>query len=487
MDKITNTTQKRKGRVYTVAPTRIVVDRGIEFHLPLKSDEEIINDLHTLVDEHQDNWVRILKAKNHQCIYAGYIDWINYKTPKLDDPSFHIKTKLYWIFNGLTDFKQCKYEKCQHGGLIKRNVVSINIGYSSEYCSPSCAQKSDEHKEKMAEIARTVYHSETISGSPEVRAKVAATLEENKRKDPLYWDKRNAKSQATCTKNHGAPFPIQVPEIKDRILSKARATNQKNLGVDYPLQSSDIHAKIVESNLSTIGVSYQFQNPTIQAQAEELAWSDEAREKRITSLSCHFNGATNAFQTEESIIKATRSIVENFFEYQNKALVKPNFTVDEYLQVVLAHKQYETEFQFFCTECNSTFLAIPFEHCYNFSCARCLKCHPLLEVGISKKEQEVLKFVKEIIPSELVVSNDRTQIINPKTNRNLELDIWIPHRRKAIEFNGDFWHSSEESKLKDATKVTQCKDKNIDILVIKECDWDNDNERMRQTIMEFLT
>ena len=85
-------------------------------------------------------------------------------------------------------------------------------------------------------------------------------------------------------------------------------------------------------------------------------------------------------------------------------------------------------------------MAIPFEHCFNFSCARCLKCHPLLSFGSSIKEKKVLSFIREVLPNEEIIENDRTQLTNPITNRQLELDIWIPRLRKAIEFNGEYWH-----------------------------------------------
>jgi ribosomal protein S27E len=88
----------------------------------------------------------------------------------------------------------------------------------------------------------------------------------------------------------------------------------------------------------------------------------------------------------------------------------------------------------------------------------------------SKGEKEVLEVVKQYT-DEIVIENDRTQIINPKTGYNLELDIWLPELKKAIEYNGEYWHSLEESIEKDKEKSIQCQKKGIDLLIIEEHDW----------------
>ena len=95
----------------------------------------------------------------------------------------------------------------------------------------------------------------------------------------------------------------------------------------------------------------------------------------------------------------------------------------------------------------------------------------------SKIEKEILKIVKHLLPNENIIENDRTQIVNPLIGKNLELDIWIPELKKAIEFNGRYWHISDYAKYKDAEKINQCKKKGIDLLVINEQDWIDDKNK----------
>ena len=96
--------------------------------------------------------------------------------------------------------------------------------------------------------------------------------------------------------------------------------------------------------------------------------------------------------------------------------------------------------------------------------------------GWSKPEKEIAKYVKSIYFNE-VVENDRTQVKNYWTGAGLELDIWIPEVKKAIEYNGSYWHNSDRTKWYDEMKVKQSIKKGINLLVIQEQDWyDNKNK-----------
>jgi len=106
---------------------------------------------------------------------------------------------------------------------------------------------------------------------------------------------------------------------------------------------------------------------------------------------------------------------------------------------------------------------------------RCPICYDI--ETYSQAEKDCLDIVRQIIPDKNVIENDRTQIVNPKTGRYLELDIYIPSLNKAIEFNGEYWHKSNYSKFKDNQKIKQCKKRGIDLLTISYQDWVNNRER----------
>ena len=112
---------------------------------------------------------------------------------------------------------------------------------------------------------------------------------------------------------------------------------------------------------------------------------------------------------------------------------------------------------------------------------RCPICNGLTLT--SKAEDEIYQIISGVND---IVRNDRTQIVNPKTGWNLELDIWIPELKRAIEFNGIHWHKGEYSKYKDRQKILQCIDKGISLLVIEERDWLDNKDVCINKIEEFM-
>ena len=112
---------------------------------------------------------------------------------------------------------------------------------------------------------------------------------------------------------------------------------------------------------------------------------------------------------------------------------------------------------------------------------RCPYCAGLT----SKPEKELVKLIKENIGIDFI-ENDKSQIYNKNTKRYMELDLYFPSLNKAIEFNGVYWHSIEEVKQRDIIKQKICKEKGIDLFVIKEEKWNNKDEYIKD-IKYWLT
>lgn len=98
----------------------------------------------------------------------------------------------------------------------------------------------------------------------------------------------------------------------------------------------------------------------------------------------------------------------------------------------------------------------------------------------SYPEKEILEYL--IQNDYKPISSDR-KIIHP-----YELDIYIPELKKAIEFNGLYWHYSQKHFIpgKHANKSKLCKELGIKLLHIREDLWLRDKNKMKEIILRFL-
>lgn len=99
--------------------------------------------------------------------------------------------------------------------------------------------------------------------------------------------------------------------------------------------------------------------------------------------------------------------------------------------------------------------------------------------SISYSEKELTDFIKSL---ELeVIENDRT-VISPK-----ELDIYIPSKKLAIEFDGLYYHSELfVNKNYHLNKTNECNEKGIDLIHIFEDDWIERKEIVKSMIKSRL-
>lgn len=111
----------------------------------------------------------------------------------------------------------------------------------------------------------------------------------------------------------------------------------------------------------------------------------------------------------------------------------------------------------------------------------CPKCS---DWGTSNFEKEVKDFV--IGQGIEIIENDRTLIKNPENNYPMELDILFPCKTKAIECNGIYWHSMPDAIVRDEIKNKQCKEKEIELLIIIDIEWTSNKEKQKLIIKEFI-
>lgn len=109
---------------------------------------------------------------------------------------------------------------------------------------------------------------------------------------------------------------------------------------------------------------------------------------------------------------------------------------------------------------------------------QCPKCSL---AGFSHLEKELAEFVESLNVGE-IVENDRT-VLNGR-----ELDVFVPEKMIAFEFNGLYWHSENAGKDRNYhyNKFMDCKNAGVQLFQIWEDDWVNKRETVERLIASKL-
>lgn len=136
----------------------------------------------------------------------------------------------------------------------------------------------------------------------------------------------------------------------------------------------------------------------------------------------------------------------------------PLFTKEDYIDNKDA--KYERLLKWKCLDCGKTFEAY-----YANGLLPVCDCHKTKH----SMQNEVEDYILSILGNNIQIKRDDRSIISP-----LELDIYIPSLKIAIEFDGKYWHNSERiSKNYHLNKTKLCEEKGIKLIHIFEWEWNN--------------
>lgn len=150
----------------------------------------------------------------------------------------------------------------------------------------------------------------------------------------------------------------------------------------------------------------------------------------------------------------------------------PLFNLDEYVGI-------EKKYKFKHTKCGHEF----YDSLDNGHVPVCRNCYPL-ESNKSKYEDELYDFIDTLLPNEIIIRNDKKIL-----NNIYELDIFIPNKKIAIEFNGLYWHSEiggKKSKKYHLGKTKFCFLKNIRLIHVFEDEWVLKKEIVKNRLKNIL-
>lgn len=293
--------------------------------------------------------------------------------------------------------------------------------------------------EKAKKTCLEKYGVDNVSKSHDVIEKIKAA---NQEKYGVDWTFQSEEVKSNIRESNLVNFGVEHVSQRKDVAEKKKKTFTKTLGVDNPFKSEKIRKKILQTNLAKYGTEYPTQSDPVKQKVHDY-WKESSYD----------------------------SFIQN---HKLNSSYIPLFTKDEYVNTDRTNL-----YKFQCKSCMSIFE----DHIDGGHLPRCIKCNPFDSTGTSSSENEVFDFVKSIFTGGEILQNSRN--ILPSGS---ELDIYIPSKKLAIEFNGLYWHSALAGKdhsyhLK---KTEECESLGIHLIHIFEDEWKNKQELIKDKIRSKL-
>lgn len=217
------------------------------------------------------------------------------------------------------------------------------------------------------------------------------------------------------------------------VIEKRKKTNLEKYGFESAGQSEDIKAKIRKTNLEKYGVEYGLSNKDVR--------------QKIEATNVKKYGKKNCMQNKEIKQKAINTTIERYGvdNVSKSVLIKKDTTVHRMKSVV---------------------------------------------------EKEIVAFLKSFYEKTITMNNFDVLSANVLGKRNpLELDVYLPDSKLAIEFDGLMYHSYGKSKYevfnnydvidenKHLSKTLMCESLGIQLLHIFENEWE-DKRRIWESMIK---
>lgn len=180
----------------------------------------------------------------------------------------------------------------------------------------------------------------------------------------------------------------------------------------------------------------------------------QAPENHLNGQGCKKCYQEGKFLSREEVLKRCNDVHGDFYDYS-----------------LVEYKGYSEKVDIICPK-HGVFSQSMADHLYGKGCPKCVH-------HISSQEMECFEFVKAIC-------GDAEQ-----SNRNmldgLELDIYVPSHKVAIEINGIWWHCDQRRGIKyHHNKWLACKEKGIRLIQITDWEWENKKDNFKTLIKQAL-
>ena len=282
-----------------------------------------------------------------------------------------------------------------------------------------------------------------------------------KEKHPVVKELQKVNRTANTKKNLKKKYGVENVSQLESVKKKKEETALKNYGVKNPLQSREVQEKLKQTCLEKYGVSNPRQAEEIKRKAEQTCLQKYGV-KNHTQNKTWMKNHLKKMHKSKGYFYPRQSHLKNL-ENLNKNFIQENF-IDENNYFLL------NDFMEYFGYTDST---EPYKYMKKFG-IQYTKIN-----RVSRAEKELLNYIKSLYDGDIIENSQ--EIISP-----LELDIYIPEKNLAIEFNGIYWHSigiqdyeqeniQKIQKLKKLHKLKsdKCEEQGINLFHIFEYDWNH--------------
>ena len=370
------------------------------------------------------NSAKIRWNKNHD-----YINDIINKTYYLENDC-KFTERIYHVLNYKTSSPLCKCGK-------KLKFISINTGYSNNCSDMKCIRDGKEWKSSR---------ETKIKNNKDLLDNFVLYIKDNKefcKIEDIVSFIENILQKTNYGRSHNFIDNKTLKQYKKEVHSIIEYTKHiKHLDIDKisKIQDFEFSERI-----------YLIYN---SIQKIELCENCSREKRKYISFVDGYSRTCNKNCFRQNV---TKNILDGI---KQQGFIIKNDIVD------LKHSNFEL----ICDRCSKTLdKTLTNGRWKNVYCKGCFG-----DIGISKEEKEVFDFVKSI---------QQDSIQSFKYDGKKEIDVFIPSKNLGIEYDGIFWHSTDEFnrlneyKKKHLSKTQECYSKGIQLLHIFSSEWNHDKKR----------
>lgn len=365
-----------------------------------------------------------------------------------------------------------------------------HIGKSCEtkkqFCNLKCSNLYQKEKNKVERTCIVCKNTFVVQKSSKRHKLCSEECEEKYTKSK----ERNSKRMKTLKQNnvnrYGTEYTFSLNEIKE----KSKETKRKRYG------NLNNFEKVKKTKKEKYGNEYYVNNEkAIDTKLKKHGTLNFNEKANKTKLKKHgtLNFSKKANKTKKEKYgtlnfskKANKTKKEKYgnmsVHMKNKAYHRLKSKYRNLVEFLFDESEYKSAFKyvlypFKCKKCKHKFK----DYITNGSAPRCLKCNPK---PISIPQTEIFEYVKLLLNGYEVIQNTRTILKSKK-----ELDIYVPHLKIAIEFDGIYWHSEnsgKKDKMYHLNKTIECEQLGIQLIHIFENEWNLRQDIVKSKLKRIL-